>query len=407
MQDQSTLGRVAANPATSNAPNAALVSAVSAEKKNKDAEVLEWIGTAYGRVRAAHKKPQPHKRPSQRPPSQAHVQRGRRWTVRRWNLTTRTVLRRWRPIALTGALAPFRRHEIAIGAMLVAAMSALWFAQGQNLSEPGPEAALAAHSTPAVAQLELSAEPMAKDIHAEQDKKITIPEAAEQAKAATRLAEETQAQLAREQEARDAAEARAKKLSEDLARQAEARETAERERAKSVAALEAERAARDQAEQAAKSAKEDFDRAAAHDAASAPPAPAVSMPVVPVTSPPPVAIAAAEPEKPLAQPAAPVIEARAAVKTANPAPKFSGPAAAVLAEGEKLFGKGDLEAARQNFARAVKMGSPEGALALGNTFDPVSLANAGLKLGGDPARARQWYRRAFELAQLQRRGGQP
>ena len=406
MQDQSTLGRVAANPATSNAPNAALVSAVPAETKNKDAEVLEWIGTAYGRVRAAHKKPPPHKRPpqrppSQRPPSQAHVQQGRRWTVRRWTLTARAVLRRWRPIALTGALAPFRHHEIAIGALLVPAMSALWFAQLESISEPGPEA------TPAVAQLELSAEPRAKDTHAEQDKKITIPEVAEQAKAPVRLAEETQAQRAREQEARDAAEVRAKQSSEDLVRQAEARETAERERAASVAALEAERAARDQAEQAAKSAKDALDRAPSHDAASAPPTLAVSMPVVPVTSPPPVAIAAAEPEKPLAQPAAPVIEARAAVKTANTAPKFSGPAAAVLAEGEKLFGKGDLEAARQNFARAVKMGSPEGALALGNTFDPVSLANAGLKLGGDPARARQWYRRAFELAQLQRRGGQP
>jgi len=77
-------------------------------------------------------------------------------------------------------------------------------------------------------------------------------------------------------------------------------------------------------------------------------------------------------------------------------------ATSVLLEGENLFAKGDLEAARQRFEQAAKMGMPEGALALGNTYDPVSLAKTGLNLTGDPTRARQWYRRALELAQIQR-----
>ena len=78
----------------------------------------------------------------------------------------------------------------------------------------------------------------------------------------------------------------------------------------------------------------------------------------------------------------------------------SDAANSALLQGEKLFAKGDLEAARQRFEQAAKMGMPEGALALGNTYDRVSLAKAGLNLTGDPTRARQWYRRALELAQI-------
>ena len=78
----------------------------------------------------------------------------------------------------------------------------------------------------------------------------------------------------------------------------------------------------------------------------------------------------------------------------------SDAATTALLEGEELFAKGDLEEARQRFQQAAKMGMPEAALALGNTYDRVSLAKAGLNLTGDPTRARQWYRRALELAQI-------
>ena len=69
-----------------------------------------------------------------------------------------------------------------------------------------------------------------------------------------------------------------------------------------------------------------------------------------------------------------------------------------LIAGQAHFTKGDLPAARRAFAKAMDTGLPEAALALGNTFDPVSLAKVGLKDKGDPAAARRWYRRAFELA---------
>ncbi len=69
-----------------------------------------------------------------------------------------------------------------------------------------------------------------------------------------------------------------------------------------------------------------------------------------------------------------------------------------LAAGQVHFAKGDLTAARASFNKAFALGLPEAALALGNTFDPVSLAKAGVKNKGDPEAARRWYRRAFELA---------
>ncbi len=68
-----------------------------------------------------------------------------------------------------------------------------------------------------------------------------------------------------------------------------------------------------------------------------------------------------------------------------------------LAAGQAHFAKGNLPGARAAFAKAFETGLAEAALALGNTFDPVSLAKAGVKDKGDPTLARRWYRRAFEL----------
>ena len=80
------------------------------------------------------------------------------------------------------------------------------------------------------------------------------------------------------------------------------------------------------------------------------------------------------------------------------APPLNKSAHPDLIAGQAHFTKGDLPAARRAFAKAMDTGLPEAALALGNTFDPVSLAKVGLKDKGDPAAARRWYRRAFELA---------
>lgn len=376
------------------------VIAIPAEKTSGDAEVLEWIGTAYGRARATHKKAQAQTSPA------FNV---RHWTARRWIVTARAAIRRPHVPALTAVFAPFRRYGIVSIAVLVTAISALAFGQFANLAAPQPETATALSSDPVSIALPTVAPKISEDQTIDQKAQAEALRAGEDAKAkadAARANDEAKAHLAKEQEARNAAESRATQLAQELAAQSLQRENAERAFTKSSAELESERKARADAEQTAKSAKEALDRSANKSGSnSAAPTAAVFAPVT-VTTPPPTVLAAAEPEKPLPQPAPQTVEARIA-KTAVALPKFSGPAASVLTEGEKLFGKGDLEAARETFARAVKMGSAEGALALGNTFDPIALANAGLKGAGDPARARQWYRKAHELAQLQRQSGQP
>ena len=70
-----------------------------------------------------------------------------------------------------------------------------------------------------------------------------------------------------------------------------------------------------------------------------------------------------------------------------------------LARGQTLMTKGELEAARRVFKKAADKGSPEGALALGSTYDPANLERFGLA-DAPPNRneAKRWYRRAHELA---------
>ena len=390
MQDQSTLGRVASQPIA---------------KKKADAEVLEWIGQAYGRVRAAHKNQKSQQRSQQRSQDAITLLK-RRWTARRWIVTARAALPRQR-LKLPALTWPRSRYYALAGvAVLVTVISALSFVQLPDVGTPTAETVLALNAAPAA----VPAEPAA--VVKTSEDRTALSEAAQ-------AHEEAKALLAKEQEARNAAEARANQLAEDLSKQSQARDAADQANAKSNTELESERKARvdaerarseadkarTAAEEAAKFAREALDRAAS---SAAPPAQAVLAPVT-ITSAPPVTLAAAAPEH-AAAPAAPqalpppdvhVVKASAAM------PKFTGPAASVLSEGEKLFGKGDLEAARQSFARAAKMGSPEGALALGNTYDPVSLANAGVKEHGDPALAKKWYRKAHELAQLQRQVDQP
>jgi hypothetical protein len=80
------------------------------------------------------------------------------------------------------------------------------------------------------------------------------------------------------------------------------------------------------------------------------------------------------------------------------AAKSSDNGHAELLAGQKHLSAGNVIAARHAFERAAQLGRPEGALAVGNTFDPVSLAKIGVQTPGDTARARLWYRRAYDIA---------
>jgi tetratricopeptide (TPR) repeat protein len=69
-----------------------------------------------------------------------------------------------------------------------------------------------------------------------------------------------------------------------------------------------------------------------------------------------------------------------------------------LEKGRAHFKKGELADAREAFAKAVQLGLAEGALGLGTTYDPKSLAKAGFNESGEAEQARHWYRRAYQLA---------
>jgi hypothetical protein len=182
--------------------------------------------------------------------------------------------------------------------------------------------------------------------------------------------------LTREHEARVALEAQVGQLVSELAAQTRERDTAERASADASAQLIAEQKARVDADDAAKASKEALSR---------------------IERATPTAVALPLTQKTQAE--------RKTIETLaswNATARVANASVSALLQGEKFFANGDLEPARQRFEQVAKMGMPEGALALGNTFDPVSLAKAGVNQTGDPTRARQWYRRALELAQIHR-----
>jgi hypothetical protein len=72
--------------------------------------------------------------------------------------------------------------------------------------------------------------------------------------------------------------------------------------------------------------------------------------------------------------------------------------AALVARGGKYFAAGDVAAARLVLRPAALAGDSVAALTLGETYDPVVLKRLGvIGLSGDPAQARDWYRKAAEL----------
>jgi hypothetical protein len=109
----------------------------------------------------------------------------------------------------------------------------------------------------------------------------------------------------------------------------------------------------------------------------------VAEPLSPV--PVPVPVSAREP-MPLGPPPSGV---------AQPEP---GEIAALLARSRSYLAAGDVAAARLVLRRAVDGGDSQAALALGSTYDPIALKQRGvISFAGDPAQAREWYRRAVEL----------
>jgi curved DNA-binding protein CbpA len=107
--------------------------------------------------------------------------------------------------------------------------------------------------------------------------------------------------------------------------------------------------------------------------------------------PPPTSTAAAPPStSPISTPLPP---------TAVPVSDHSE-AAALLARGRASLSDGDVALARVFLRRAAERNDPQAALALGGTYDPTGLRRLGIpnfQAQADPAKAREWYRRAADL----------
>jgi hypothetical protein len=89
-----------------------------------------------------------------------------------------------------------------------------------------------------------------------------------------------------------------------------------------------------------------------------------------------------------------------AATTAMPpaSPPMAAEIAELLARGDSFVVIGDIASARVFYERAVGAEDGQAALRMGTTFDPAFLRRAGLpRTFGDPAQARSWYRRAFDL----------
>lgn len=83
---------------------------------------------------------------------------------------------------------------------------------------------------------------------------------------------------------------------------------------------------------------------------------------------------------------------------ARPAPKANPNEAAYIARGKLLLESGDVSAARAIFENLALQGSAAGAMALGETYDPVSLRGVLIRgLEPDSEKARKWYLKAEEL----------
>lgn len=143
------------------------------------------------------------------------------------------------------------------------------------------------------------------------------------------------------------------------------------------------------------------DKAAAPPVVSSPrmPGPPRS-PVTRVTAPPPAQptpAAVAPPPPPPAPVAAPAPVPTVPAPTAT-APLDRDEIAAMLMRARTFLSSGDVAAARVVLRRAAERDDPQAALALGGTYDSIVLKKLGIiSFHADPAKAREWYRRAAAL----------
>jgi tetratricopeptide (TPR) repeat protein len=94
----------------------------------------------------------------------------------------------------------------------------------------------------------------------------------------------------------------------------------------------------------------------------------------------------------------------ASTDTIRPAPVIAAPAAPMVsdkarqlcAQGLVALAAGDIAGARALLSRAVDEGDTRALMALGETYEPATLAGLGaLGVKGDPARARDYYNKAL------------
>lgn len=80
------------------------------------------------------------------------------------------------------------------------------------------------------------------------------------------------------------------------------------------------------------------------------------------------------------------------------APAKRAGALAMMKRGTQFFNDGNVEGARMFFRRAARIGLPEAAMAMAETYDPVALRDVNvLGLQPDIAQARTWYETARKL----------
>jgi uncharacterized glyoxalase superfamily protein PhnB len=184
-----------------------------------------------------------------------------------------------------------------------------------------------------------------------------------------RILEHARFALAEEQAAREVAEASRRAALDELEKERNARLQAEREARQfetelSAARATAERVTQEMADQAAWTTR--IARSGDDSVVSQNPGKLV-----------PVSVAASIKPQKLSQ------------RPANP----------VLAPGQAALARGDVEEARRQFRRLADEGIAAAALALGSTYDPLNIAQAGLAPGqADREQAKRWYRRAIELS---------
>jgi hypothetical protein len=94
----------------------------------------------------------------------------------------------------------------------------------------------------------------------------------------------------------------------------------------------------------------------------------------------------------------PVAERPSSPAPSSAAPKAQPDTALLVERGKQFFDVGDLIAARILFLRAANAGNAAAAIAMGATYDPVVLADRGVRgVAADLDKARSWYEKAKDM----------